>query len=206
MSAVAPKRLGSCDFAAAKTTEALLNKGQSKLKALLGGKVAAYGDNCFRTYRQLAAEVGCHPESAGRAWRQLVADGFGVHKRIFPGQKPTGARWRTRQGTTDKRIRFGEDKPIGIAHPMTRGEARRARQRQGRPPAPLGPSPDERLRATAAPRHSSAAATAPLPPELASVVAAYERAMETQWDRAERDSLPDSLPGNGPGNGPPDTS
>jgi hypothetical protein len=121
---------GSHNVAAEIVARALLESGATNLQAKLGAEIAARGDHCWisdtRMREALVKPSGgqYHRESIGRARRLMARAGWIESKRIFPQQKPDGAKHPSTHGTTSKRILW---KTLGLRSPMTRGERRKRR-------------------------------------------------------------------------------
>ncbi len=131
---------GSCDRAAETAATRLLELGATNLHAKLAAHIASRGDTCFETDREVGTKSkgnpfpirrwdgrAYHPESVGRARRQMVRRGWIDSVRIMPQHKPPGAKYRSSHGTTSKRICW---KFLGLRNPMTRGERREAREKR----------------------------------------------------------------------------
>jgi hypothetical protein len=146
--------LGSSQFAAKVAAGALANRNWPKLASLIGGQIASFGESCWLTDARLRelikAEVGreYHPESIGRARRQLRDANVIQCERVFPnGKLPTHAKYkRSTHGTTIKTFNW---KAIEQKNPFSRRERRLRRMEQAAAARELG----EIVRDT--PRHAS---------------------------------------------------
>lgn len=152
------------DIAAGAATRA----GATPLEALIVGHTASFGSPCFLKDRQQADLLvqrngrHPHPRSVARARRNATRKGFLHVQRVLPFQKPKGARHHAGPGTTTKVVIFGKGSPLGVRDPMTRGQRKRAQQRENAAAAeqqqqPVGPRLfGDRLVAAATPRPAPA--------------------------------------------------
>ena len=146
--------LGSSQYAAKLATGALAKNDWPKLASLVGGQIASFGESCWLTDARLRDlikdEVGreYHPESIGRARRQLRDAKIIQCERVYPnGKLPTHAKYkRSTHGTTIKTFDW---RAISEKNPFNRRERRLRRMEQAAAARELG----EIVRD--APRHAS---------------------------------------------------
>lgn len=125
---------GSHHVAAEVVARALLERGATNLQAKVGAAVASYGEHCWVSDTQMRDHLvrrgdgrPYHRESIGRARRLLARAGCIKSERVFPAQKPLGAKYRTTHGTTSKCVLW---KTLGLKCPMTRGDRKQRRMDQ----------------------------------------------------------------------------
>jgi hypothetical protein len=150
----------SCPQSGDVAAGAAVRCGATPLEALIVGRTAAHGSHCWETDKTQAELIvqrngrNPHPRSVARARRNAAAKGFLHVKRVFPFQRPEGARFRAGAGTTNKSVNWNT---LKVRNPMTRGERKRAAARMNvavRPSEqPVGPRAfNGELRAAATPR------------------------------------------------------
>ncbi len=126
---------GSHEESAKIAAAAFLALGATNLQAKVGTEIASRGDTNWLTDAQLRAVLKrwdgrpYHRESIGRARRMMKRRGWIGSERVYPTQKPRGAKFSSTYGTTTKWIIW---KNLGVKNPMTRGERRERRAQQVR--------------------------------------------------------------------------
>src|SRR5438876_8985362 len=134
---------GSHERAAEIIARALLRAGATNLELKLATEIASYGDHCFLTDVAMRSVLKKHDGSPyhvgsiGRSRRLMSRRGWIGSERVLPLQKPKGARWESRYGTTNKWVGW---KALGLKNPLTRGE------RRERAPLPERPETTPRAR------------------------------------------------------------
>ena len=107
--------------------------GATALEALVVGHTAAHGAHCWITDAQ---QADClvqrngrhpHPRSVARARRNAAAKGFLHFERVYPFQRPKGAKYRSGPGTTNKRVLFSG---LHARDPITRGQLKKIHERE----------------------------------------------------------------------------
>lgn len=150
---------GSAERFAESVASACQQRGLTGLLGQVLTYIASFGETCFRTYKAIAADIvrsngkNPHRESVGRIVRKLVELGHIDHKRIGPGKRPDGARFRSTFGTTENRIL---PTTLGVKR-LARSERSRLRARAVQVLAPpavaavigMGPPADDRAKYSA---------------------------------------------------------
>ncbi len=193
MSSVSARELSE---AADLATGKLSRLGWSHLAANVGGRIAQFDCN-FETYRALTEIIlrpdgkRYHRESIGRVARALARAGVVKHERVFMGVVPTGAKYASARGTTNKTFNW---RSVSEKNPLSRRQRRLARQQQAAvlrdagALVPKAPSCPVRERDAASPRHSASVTprTPEAPADLAEVINATSRALERRgWAAGE---------------------
>jgi hypothetical protein len=160
---------GSHDHAASIAARRALEAGLTRLGIALVTHVAARGTN-FQTDVVLQDEIrrpdgrAYHRESIGRKRRELTRAGYLSAQRIFPGQRPPGATYRTSHGVVATKVLW---EAFRVSAPTLRG-ARRAERiqlaRQSRPPSGELMTPAELSEAAEAFLRKQSAPPRPKPP------------------------------------------
>lgn len=137
---------GSHDHAAAVAARRALDAGLTRLGIAFVTHVASRGVN-FQTDDQVRDEIkrpdgrAYHRESIGRKRRELTRAGMLSARRLYPGQRPPGAKFRTPHGCVVTAVVW---QALRVTAPMLRGartlERQRVRRerRQSSTPIPAG--------------------------------------------------------------------
>lgn len=189
--------------------------GATALEALIVGHTAAHGAHCWLTDERQAELIvqrngrKPHPRSVARARRNASAKGFLAVERVYPNQRPSGARYRSSFGTTNKAVNF---RALKTRDPMTRGQLRRIHRGPNvaeRPKAaeqPVGPRLFEgELVAAATPRPVARPKRDYLDEfqRMAGPAVAAAEQREQAWQQAQDDRMLASVPKRPP-RPPPD--
>lgn len=206
----------SCPERGVIATGAAIQLGATPLEALVIGHTAAHGAHCWITDSAQADLLlqrngrHPHPRSVARARRNAASKGFLRVERVYPFQRPKGAKYRSGPGTTNKSANFSA---LRVRDPITRGQLRRIHARENaaeRPRTldmPVGPRLiDGRLVAAAQPR--------PVAPPRRDYLGEYQRMAapaveaaeqrEQAWQEAADDRMLASIPPRRPPKPPPD--
>jgi len=133
------RHLENCAQASAAVARVLAELGASSLAIQYAMHVAWRGSNCWETDNEVRRYLknprgrAPHRETVARIRRNLARVGYVSSERVMPFQKPTGAKWRTAHGTTNKAIRYEK---LGLRNPLTRAQRRDARAAQPTPATP----------------------------------------------------------------------
>lgn len=181
-------------------TGKLARLGWSHLAARIGGRIAQFDCN-FETYGALREIIlrpdgkQYHVESIGRVARGLARAGVVKHQRVFMGVKPTGAKYASARGTTNKTFNW---RAVTEKNPLNRRQRRLARQQQAavlRNAGALVPAPRcaTTQRESGRPQHS-VPPTPAAPADLAEVISKTSAALERSWSRQAAAERPGPVP------------
>ena len=121
---------GSHDHAASVAARKALEAGYTRLGIALVTHVASRGRN-FQTDSQIRDEIRrpdgrhYHRESIGRKRREITRAGGFSAKRLYPGQRPPGAKFRTSHGCVVTTVVW---QALRVSPPMLRGARTLERQ------------------------------------------------------------------------------
>lgn len=130
---------GSHQYARAVAAAAAVDAGLTRLGIALMAHVAGRGVD-FQTDEQIRHEITkpnglrYHRESIGRKRRELTRSGFLSARRLYAGQRPAGAKFRTSHGVVVKSVVWPA---LRLSRPTQRGERQaeraEARRQRGEP-------------------------------------------------------------------------
>jgi hypothetical protein len=129
-------RPGSHDHAASVAARRALDAGYTRLGIALITHVASRGVN-FQTDAEIQGEIrrpdgrAYHRESIGRMRRLVTERGALSAKRLYPGQRPPGAKFRTSHGVVVTTVVWGA---LRVADPPRLRGSRSAERREARRP------------------------------------------------------------------------